>query len=71
MIIEGESDQGQREHEGKKRNFEQHRGGPTRSSIHGQFNKKPGFRGHQGGSFMREGAGTQRPVILSPDTNQS
>ena len=70
MIIQGESDQGQREHEERKRKFEQQRVGQTQSSIHGQFNKRPGLQGHQGGSFMRQGAGNQGPVIQSPDSNQ-
>ena len=70
MIIEGESDQGQMEHEGRKRKFEQQRGGPTQGNIQGPFQRRNVFQSQQSGSFVRQGTGTQGPVIQSSDSNQ-
>ena len=70
MIIKGESDQGQREHEGRKRKFEQQRIGQNQESIQGRFNKSPEFQDNRVGSFVRQGTGNEGSVNQFPGNNQ-
>ena len=66
MIIESESEQGQREHEGRKRKFEQQRGSQTQGNVQGHLNKRLGFQNNQVGGFMRQGTGNQGPANQFP-----
>ena len=70
MIFEGESDQAQREHEGKKRKFEQHRVIYNQGSSQGRFSKRLEFQDNWVGSFARQGTVNQGQVNRFQGNNQ-
>ena len=53
MIVEGESEQYNRERENKKRKAKSHGGNSGQGSSQGQFNKKPGFQPRRNAGFRK------------------
>ena len=53
MIIEGESEQYNKERDSKKRKAESHGGNSGQGSSQGQFNKRPGFQQRKNTGFRR------------------
>ena len=57
MIVEGESEQYNKERDNKKRKAESHGGSSGQGSSQGQFNKRPGFQQGKNTGFRRPDGG--------------
>ena len=70
MIVEGESEQYNRDRESKKRKAESHGGNSGQGSSQSQFNKKPGFQQGRNVGFRRPEGGHEKQGSQQQNMNQ-
>ena len=70
MIIEGESEQYNKERDSKKRKVESHGGSSGQGSSQGQFNKRPGFQQGRNTGFRRPEGGQGKQGNQPQNNNQ-
>ena len=70
MIIEGESEQYNKERDSKKRKAESHGGSSGQGSSQGQFNKRPGFQQGRNTGFRRPEGGQGKQGNQQQNNNQ-
>ena len=70
MIIEGESEQYNKERDSKKRKAESHGGSSGQGSSQGQFNKRPGFQQGKNTGFRKPEGGQGKQSNPQQNVNQ-